>query len=96
MISYEQKQKVIRSANDAQAQARSVLAKCVAGLAAVVLLVIAGTTFEPRVDAVPLAGAAADRAEGSAATARRETFEGRRAYYEVERRAAEPRQSASR
>ncbi len=96
MISYEQKQQMIRNANDAQAHARRVLAKCVAGLAAVVLLVIAGTTFEPRTDVVPPAGAAADPAEGGTATARRETFEGRRAHYEAEQRAGEPRQAAAR
>jgi hypothetical protein len=95
MISYEQKQQMIRNANDAQAHARSILAKCVAGLAVVALLVIAGT-WTPRDEVSGPAIAAKGNAEGGAAASRRETFEARRAFYEVERRAGEPRQAATR
>ena len=47
MVTHEEKQQVIRNANDAQAHARMVLAKCIAGLAVVVLAALAGVVLDP-------------------------------------------------
>lgn len=93
MISQQQKQEIIRNANDAQGHARMVLAKCIAGLAVLVLLAVAGAMGTPaeRKDA-----ARAQPSAGQAEQLRREAFEAHRAYYEAEQARAKKQQSAAR
>lgn len=92
MISHQQRQDIIRNANDAQGHARMVLAKCIAGLAVLVLLAVAGamgTTVE-RKDATRL------QPSGPAEQSRREAFEAHRATYEAEQSRAKEQRSAAR
>jgi hypothetical protein len=93
MISQEQKQQAVRQVSDAQTHARRIVARCGAGLVAVVLLVKIGTLEVP-------AGRDADTRTrpviGNTEELRRESFEARRAYYEAEQQRTIPRRSASR